>query len=109
MKQRALFSFGFGSRRGSDRYRIVVRVACGAMAIPVRIAARAKQAFEAEIPEAVGVNMFSDVLDVEVGADKFFAGWRVNSIKAWGDGRRTANANVHFSCARLPYHLHDFL
>ena len=70
---------------------------------------RAKQAFEAEIPQAVGVNVSSDVFDVEVGTDKLFASGRVNSVEARRYRRRTAYAHVNLACAGLPYHLHYLL
>ena len=66
MLKRALFPFSFGSRCRSNRYGIVVGVTRRAVAIAERIATSAKQSFQTQVAQAVGIDVPSDVFDAEV-------------------------------------------
>src|SRR5262249_54160469 len=86
--------------------RVVARVARRAVSALLR-ADRSAKALQAQVREAVGFDVFADFLDRMRRRDELGAVWRVDAVETGRNRRRTADAEMHFTCAGSLDHSHD--
>src|SRR5262249_54098900 len=68
---------------------------------------RVQQPFKAQVSHAVGIEILRNLINRVRRGDQFRASRRIDPVKAWRNGRWTADAYVYLFRPGGPHHFHD--